>query len=114
MGKMALLALLTLSTVAYAEEDKGIRFLNLTASEITSLQLSPAGKKAWGANQCEHDRDGVAHNKRIKIAGVEPGVYDAKFRDKLHRECIIKNVNVKANGVFSIEEKMLGGFCTMY
>ncbi len=110
-----LLTIFVLPNVSNAAEGKGIRFWNLTAATITSLQLSPAGKSQWGANQCENDKDGsVDHDERLKITGVEPGVYDVKFRDKLRRECVIKNIDIKPDGVFSIEEKKLVGFCQMF
>lgn len=110
----ALLPVFIISTAAQAEEGKGIRFWNLTASTITSLKLSPAGQKAWGANQVQNDRDGgVDYDERLKITGVEPGLYDVKFHDKLARECIQKNISIKANEVFSIHEKSLPGTCTL-
>ena len=72
-------------------------------------------KKEWGPNQCENDKDGsVDHDERLKITGVEPGTYDVKFRDNLHRECVIKNIDIKTDGIFSIEEKKLVGFCHMF
>ncbi len=105
-------------------EAKGVRFWNLTAATITSLQLSPVakkeqlspvGKKEWGLNQCDNDKDHtVDHDERLNITGVEPGVYNVKFRDNLHRECVLKNIDIKDNKVFSIEEKKLVGFCTMF
>ena len=110
-----LLTIFILPNIVNAAEGKGVRFWNLTAATITSLQLSPAGKNEWGQNQTENDKDrSVDHDERLKITGVEPGVYDVKFRDNLHRECVIKNIGIKADGVFSIEEKQLVGFCHMF
>ena len=112
---IALTAIFILPNVSDAAEGKGIRFWNLTAATITSLQLSPAGKSEWGPNQCANDKDGsVDHDERLKITGVEPGAYDVKFRDNLHRECVIKNIDIKADGIFSIEEKKLVGSCNMF
>ncbi len=112
---VTLATLLVLPNVSHAAEGKGIRFWNLTAATITSLQLSPAGKKDWGQNQCENDKDrSVDHDERLKITGIEPGIYDMMFRDNLHRECVIKNIDIKADGIFSIEEKKLVGFCHMF
>lgn len=106
-----LLTVFVLPNISSAAEGKGIRFWNLTANTITSLQLSPAGKDAWGPDQCQNDKDGsVDHDERLKIARVEPGLYDAKFRDQ-KRECIVKNIEIKAGGIFSIEEKALDGLC---
>ncbi len=112
---MIMITIFILPNVSYAAEGKGIRFWNLTAATITSLQLSPAGKKEWGPNQTENDKDhSVDHDERLKITGVEPGVYDVKFRDNLHRECVLKNIDIKADGIISIEEKKLVGFCHMF
>jgi len=112
---MTLVTIFVLPAVSNAAEGKGIRFWNLTAATITSLQLSPVGKNAWGSDQCENDKDrSVDHDERLKITGIEPGVYDVKFRDNLHRECVIKNIDIKADGIFSIEEKKLVGFCHMF
>ena len=46
-----------------------------------------------------------------RITGAQPGVYDVKFRDDQHRECVIKNIDIKADGIFSIEENKLAGLC---
>ncbi len=104
--------LLILWSPAWGAEGKGMRFWNLTASTVVSLELSPAGTNAWGKNQCENDPDGaVDHDERLKITGVEPGLYDAKLRNKDGRECFAKNIEIKADGVFSLDEKTLTG-CT--
>jgi len=96
------------SVGAAAQERKGIRFWNLTLNTITQLQLSPAGKNAWGPDQCRNDRDGtVDHDERLRITGIEPGRYDAKLADKTGRICVVRNIEVKDGSVFSIEEKQL-------
>jgi hypothetical protein len=43
----------------------------------------------------------------LRIVGVEPGRYDVKviYHDK--RECVVRNVEIKANAVFSIADKDL-------
>jgi hypothetical protein len=89
-------------------QSKGTRFWNLTLYTVTSLQLSPAGQDAWGPDQCKNDRDGtVDHDERLRITGVSPGRYDAKLADKIGRVCVVRNVDVKDGGVFTIEEKQL-------
>ena len=94
--------------LACAVDGKGIRFWNLTSSTISSVQLSASGKDAWGMNQCENDPDGsVDHDERLKITGVEPGKYDVRLATKQGRVCIVRNIDLRANGVFSIEEKQL-------
>jgi hypothetical protein len=93
---------------AWAQDRKGIRFWNLTLNTITQLQLSPAGKNAWGADQCRNDRDGtVDHDERLRITDVEPGRYDVKFADKTGRVCTVRDIQVNDGAVFSIEEKQL-------
>ena len=72
------------------------------------LQLSPAGKDAWGPDQCKNDRDGtVDHDERLRITGIEPGRYDAKLADRIGRVCIVRDIDVKDGAVFAIEEKQL-------
>jgi hypothetical protein len=100
------------SSPTTAQERKGIRFWNLTLNTITRLQLSPAGKDAWGVDQCRNDRDGtVDHDERLRITGVDPGRYDVKFVDKAGRTCLVRNIEVADGAIFSIEEKQLTG-CT--
>jgi hypothetical protein len=111
---MASLAFLAFCASAFAEDATGVGFLNLTASEITSLKLSPAGKAEWGENRRDEARDGaIGYNKRLTVTDVEPGVYDVKFRDKLHRECVLTNIDIQDNAVISIEERKLVGHCRL-
>src|ERR1700719_362413 len=95
-----------------AAQGKGIRFWNLTTATISSFQLSPAGKDIWGPNQTLNDKDKeVDHDERLRITSVEPGRYDAKisYRDK--RQCLVRNIDIKADSVFSIADKDLND-CT--
>jgi hypothetical protein len=88
--------------------DKPTRFWNLTAHTITSFQLALAGTQSWGQDQCQNDRDGtVDHDERLRITGVAPGRYDAKFADKTGRVCIVKGLEVSQGEVFAIDEKDL-------
>ncbi len=89
-------------------KSKNTRFWNLTLYTVTSLHMSPAGKNAWGPDQCKNDRDGtVDHDERLTIKGVVSGRYDVKLTDKIGRACLVRNVAVKEGGVFVIEEKQL-------
>jgi len=89
---------------------KDTQFWNLTANTITSLQLSPAGKGDWGADQTANDSDhSVDHDERLKIIGVKSGSYDVKLADKAGRACVVKDVVVKDGAIFSIDEKKLAG-----
>jgi len=100
-------ALALMSSGARAE-GKPIRFWNLTVNTITALQVSPAGKQEWGANQCKNDRDGtVDHDERLRITDVNAGSYDVKIADKTGRVCIVRNIDLKEGAVFTIEEKQL-------
>lgn len=99
-------ALLAASPCLAAE--KRIRFWNLTAHTITAFQLAPAGTEQWSRNQCENDRDGtVDHDERLRITGIAPGRYDAKFADKSGRTCIVKGLEIEEGGIFAVEEKSL-------
>lgn len=104
---MALIALM-LAGIPTGALAKDTRFWNLTANTITSLQLSPAGKNEWGRNQTENDPDRtVDHDERLKITDTVPGSYDAKFVDQSGRTCVVRNIQVMAGAIFSIEEKNL-------
>ena len=107
---LALVALLFAGTgdLAAQSKGKGIRLWNLTTSTISGFQLSPAGTDAWGPNQTLNDKDKeVDHDERLRITGVEPGRYDAKLADVRGRVCVVKNIDIKAAAVFTIEEKQL-------
>jgi len=93
---------------AAEHKGKGIRFWNLTSSTVTNLQLSAAGQNAWGANQCANDPDGtVDHDERLRITGGSPGRYDVRLANKAGRTCIVRNLQIEENGIFSIEDKDL-------
>ncbi len=95
------------ATSGATAKSKGTRFWNLTLNTVTSLQLSPAGKENWGPNQCKNDRDGtVDHDERLPITDVQSGRYDVKLADKT-RVCVVRNIEVKDGGIFTIEEKQL-------
>ena len=98
-------AVLSGSTIA---QGKGIRLWNLTTATISGFQLSPAGKDDWGPNQTLNDKDKeVDHDERLRITGVEPGRYDAKVSYRDSRQCLVRNIEIKADAVFSISDKDL-------
>jgi hypothetical protein len=104
---LAILVFLLTSQAALAQ-GKGIRFWNLTTKTVTKLYLSPAGKDAWGANQCENDKDGeVDHRERLAIKGVDAGRYDVRLGYEDGRICLVRNVELKDGSVFSIQDKDL-------
>ena len=105
---LIVIALLSASAAADAQDRRGIRFWNLTANTVKQFYLSPAGKDEWGPDQCKNDRDGeVDHDERLRIIGIEPGRYDVKLADVRGRQCVVRNVEIKAGAVFTIEEKQL-------
>jgi hypothetical protein len=105
---LASMALLWVGTAELAAQGKGIRLWNLTTATISSFQLSPAGKNAWGANQTLNDKDKeVDHDERLRITNVEPGRYDAKVGYPNARQCFVRDIEIKADAVFSIADKDL-------
>jgi hypothetical protein len=101
------LALLALPGQIVAQ-GKGIRLWNLTTSTISGFQLSPAGKNDWGPNQTLNDKDKeVDHDERLRITGIEPGRYDAKVGYRDNRQCMVRDIEIKADAVFSIQDKDL-------
>jgi hypothetical protein len=104
---LAVAVLLACASPVIAQADR-IRFWNLTSNTITKFYLAPAGSNNYGPDQCPNDRDGtVDHDERLRITGITPGIYDAKFQDKTGRICIVKNIDVKAGDIFSIEERQV-------
>ena len=109
MPRLALvvLALIATSSVALAQ-GRPTRFWNLTQDTISEFYLAPAGTTHFGPNQCKNDKDGtVDHDERLRITGVEPGMYDAKFTDVKGRTCVVRNIKIETGKIFSIEESEL-------
>ena len=105
---LASVALLLASAGELAAQGKGIRLWNLTTATISGFQLSPAGKNAWGPNQTLNDRDKeVDYRERLRITGIEPGRYDAKVSYPDARQCFVRDIEIKTDAVFSIEDKDL-------
>ena len=93
---------------AQGAKSKGIRLWNLTSATISGFQLSPAGKNDWGPNQTLNDKDKeVDHDERLRITGVEPGRYDARVAFPDARHCYVRDIEIKAEAVFSISDKDL-------
>jgi hypothetical protein len=91
-----------------AAQGKGIRLWNLTTATISGFQLSPAGRNDWGPNQTSNDKDKeVDHRERLRITGIEPGRYDAKVSYPDARQCFVRDIQIKADAVFSVEDKDL-------
>ena len=108
MAKTTALIVFLIAGIPSVASAKDIRFWNLTANTITSLQLSPAGHNEWGHNQTSNDPDRtVDHDERLKITDTAPGLYDVKLVDKSGRTCVVANIQVAAGAIFSIEEKNL-------
>ena len=101
-------ALLLASAYELAAQGKGIRFWNLTTATISNFQLSPAGEDTWGPNQTLNDKDKeVDHDERLRITSTEPGRYDAKIGYRNSKQCIVLDIEIKADAVFSIADKDL-------
>jgi hypothetical protein len=89
-------------------QGKGVRLWNLTTATISNFQLSPAGKDSFGPNQTLNDKDKeVDHDERLRITGIEPGRYDAKVGYPDKRQCLVRDIEIKADAVFSIADKDL-------
>lgn len=105
---LVLIAILLASSAELRAQGKGIRFWNLTTATVNSFQLSPAAKDAWGPNLALNDKDKeVDHDERLRITGIEPGRYDAKIGYPSGRMCFARGIDIKADAVFSIEDKDL-------
>src|SRR6202163_2030338 len=105
---IAIAVLLIALPGALIAQGKGIRLWNLTTATISGFQLSPVGKNDWGPNQTLNDKDKeVDHDERLRITGVEPGRYDAKVSYRDSRQCLVRDIEIKADAVFSIADKDL-------
>jgi hypothetical protein len=105
---VATVTLLTTPSMAQDAKTKATKFWNLTGVEVTKLELAPAGTKDFGPDQCKNDKDGsVDDRERLKIVGVTDGKYDARITDKSGRVCMAFGLDVKAEGVFSVEVEQL-------
>ena len=99
---------LAITSASALAAERPMRFWNLTRHTISQFYLAPAGTTNWGANQCKNDRDGtVDSDERLRITDTPPGRYDAKLVDVSKRTCIVRNLELKAGEIFSIEEKEL-------
>ena len=107
----ALIAVAVLSVAMPSEllaQGKGTRLWNLTTATMTGVQLSPAGQNAWGPNQTLNDKDKeVDHDERLRITGIEPGRYDARVSYRDNRQCMVRDIEIKADAIFSISDKDL-------
>ncbi|WP_424629835.1 hypothetical protein [Bradyrhizobium sp. SYSU BS000235] len=105
---LILIALVLAGSAELKAQGKGVRFWNLTTATVSSFQLSPVGKDAWGSNLTLNDKDKeVDHDERLRITGVEPGRYDAKIGYPNGRVCFARAIEIKADAVFTIEDKDL-------
>ncbi|CCD99044.1 hypothetical protein [Bradyrhizobium sp. STM 3809] len=100
--------ILSIVPIAALAQGKGIRLWNLTSATMTGFQLSPAGQNSWGPNQTLNDKDKeLDHDERLKLNGVEPGRYDAKVSYAGDRQCIVRDLDIKADAVISVADKDL-------
>jgi hypothetical protein len=105
---LVLVAILLAGSAELKAQGKGIRFWNLTTATVSSFQLSPATKDAWGPNLTLNDKDKeVDHDERLRITGIEPGRYDAKIGYPNGRVCFARGIDIKADAVFTVEDKDL-------
>jgi hypothetical protein len=105
---MLTLAALVIAVTGAVSAERPTRFWNLTHNTISEFQLAPAGTAKWGENQCKNDKDGtVDFDERLRITGIESGRYDARIKDVSGRVCFVRNINIRAGEVFSVEERDL-------
>ncbi len=106
----ALMAVVLAASPALAEEkkSKGTRFWNLTGETVAKFELAPTGTTAFGPDQAKNDKDGTVDNdERLKILDVADGKYDARITDVKGNVCMAVGLDVKKDGVFSVEKDQL-------
>ena len=105
---IASIVLLLAGTSALFAQGKGIRFWNLTSATISGLQLSPAGKNEWGPNQTLNENGQEFRPVEFRRDTAEhPGRYDAKLTYPDKKQCVVRDIEIKADAVFSIMDKDL-------
>lgn len=108
LATMAVAILATTAAHAQAKPGKGIRLWNLTTATISGFQLSPAGQDQWSSNLTLADKDKeVDHDERLRITGITPGRYDARVSYPDGRQCMVPNIEIRADAVFEIADKDL-------
>jgi hypothetical protein len=105
---LLMVAALVITVTGACAAERPTRFWNLIHSTISEFQLAPAGTAKWGENQCKNDKDGtVDFDERLRVTGIESGRYDARIKDVSGRVCFVRNINIRAGEVFSVEERDL-------
>jgi hypothetical protein len=70
-------------------------------------RLRPAAlARRQGQLGADKDKE-VDHDERLRITGVDPGRYDVKINYRDKRQCLVRNIDIKADSVFSIADKDL-------
>ena len=83
-----------------------VGFSDSVILDVSEFYLAPAGATNFGPNQCKNDKDGtVDHDERLRITGVEPGMYDAKFTDVKGRTCVVRNIEIETGKKPAPEKK---------
>ncbi len=78
------------------------------AATVTSAFAAERPMRFWNLTRHTIDRDGtVDSDERLRITDTPPGRYDAKLVDVSKRTCVVRNLELKAGEIFSIEEKEL-------
>ena len=93
---------------SFAATPSRVKLWNLTPEALAEIRLAPAGTTAFGANQALNDKDKtVDFDEQVRVTDTPPGRYDLRLRDVKGRVCFARNVEVPADGVFSVSEKEL-------
>ena len=106
MGRLILSGVLALAASGAVAAEKPTQFWNLTTKTVFSLRLSHAGSGEYGDNVAIGDADGVDHDERARIVGLPSGPYDLELQFK-GRVCFVRNMEIIAGKVFSVEDKDL-------
>lgn len=108
LATIALIATALAAPALAADKQPRTRFWNLTGETIKKFELAPAGTQTFGPDQCKNDKDGTSeHDERLRIEGIEAGVYDARMTFVDNRVCMTRGLKVEVGGVFSVEADQL-------
>lgn len=77
------------------------------AMAASLVMLASTCANAQTTEQLVKGATGFDHDERLRITGVEPGRYDAKVSYPNSRQCIVRDIEIRADAVFSIADKDL-------
>lgn len=74
-------------------------------ASITEIYLSPSTSDQWGKPR--YEKLHIFPEYRIQIDNIDEGKWDVRLLINFNKECILTNVEVEKNTIFSITEEFI-------